>query len=83
MFLLHGQSSIEHGFSINKEILDNKLQEKSLISQHLIYDHFPSANTVLHEYVIPQALTKSCKLTNGRYKLALEDSKKETRNGGK
>ena len=41
MFLLHGQSSIERGFSVNKEILNNKLQEKSLISQHLIYDHFP------------------------------------------
>ena len=33
---------------------------------------------MLHEYVIPQALRKSCKLANGRYKLGLEDSKKET-----
>ena len=78
MILLHGQSSIERGFSINKEILDNNLQEKSLISRRLIYSHFTSENIVLHEYVIPQALKKSCKLANGRYKLALEDSKKET-----
>ena len=40
MILSHGQSSIERGFSINKEILDNNLQEKSLILQGLIYDHF-------------------------------------------
>ena len=50
------KSSIERGFSINKEILDNNLQEKLLISQRLICDHFTSENIVLHEYVIPQAL---------------------------
>ena len=49
---------IERGFSINKQILDNNLQEKSLISQRLIYYHFTSENIVLHEYVIPQALKK-------------------------
>ena len=36
MILSHEQSSIERGFSINKEILDNNLQENSLISQRLI-----------------------------------------------
>ena len=58
MILSHGQSSIERGFSLNKEILDNNLQEKLLISQRLIYDHFTSENIVRHEYVIPQALKK-------------------------
>ena len=36
MILSHGQSSIERNFSINKEIVDNNLQEKSLISHSLI-----------------------------------------------
>ena len=58
MILSHGQSSTERGFSINKELLGNNLQEKSLISQRLIYDHFTSENIVLHEHVIPQALKK-------------------------
>ena len=84
MILSHEQSSIELGFSINKEILDNNLQEKSLISQRLIYGHFTSENTVLHEYGIPQALKKSCELANRRYKLTLEDNKKvNCRNGEK
>ena len=69
IIFLHRQSSIECCFSINKEIWDKNLQGKSLISQHLIYDDFISENIVLHEYVIPQALTKCCKLANGRYKL--------------
>ena len=78
MILSHGQSFIERGFSINKEISDNNLQGKSLLTQRFIYEHFTSENIVLHEYVIPQALRKSCNLANGRYKLGLEDSKKET-----
>ena len=78
MILSLGQSFIERGFSINKEISDNNLQGKSLLTQRFIYEHFTSENIVLHEYVIPQALRKSCNLANGRYKLGLEDSKKET-----
>ena len=58
MILSHEQSSIERGFSINKEILDNNLLEKSRRSQRLIYEHFTSENIVLHEYIIPQALKK-------------------------
>ena len=51
MILSHGQSSIERGFLVNKKILDKNLQEKSLISQRLIYDHFASESIALHEYV--------------------------------
>ena len=58
VILLHGQSSIKCGFWINKEIWDNNLQVKSLISQRFIYDNFTSENIVLHEYVIPQTLKK-------------------------
>ena len=78
VILSHGQNSLKCGFSINKEILDHNLQVKSLISQRFIYDNFTSENIVLQEYVIPQTLKKSCKLPNGRYKLALADRKKET-----
>ena len=35
--LPHGQSSIERGFSNNKEVLQDNLQEKSLLLQRLIY----------------------------------------------
>ena len=34
----HGQSNVERGFSVNKEVLQDNLQVKSLISQGLIYD---------------------------------------------
>ena len=34
----HGQSNVERGFSLNKEVLQDSLQVKSLIPQGLIYD---------------------------------------------
>ena len=48
MILSHEQSSIERGFSVNKEILDSNLRERALISQRLVYDHFTSENIALH-----------------------------------
>lgn len=78
MILSHGQNSIEPGFLTNKEILDNNWLKKVLISQRLIYHHFTSENIVIHEYIVPPGLKDSCKLANGRYKLVLEGSNKET-----
>ena len=37
--LQHGQSFTERGFSVNKEITDVNMQEDTLISQELVYDH--------------------------------------------
>jgi len=34
--LSHGQSFVERGFSINKELVDTNMKEKSLIAQRLI-----------------------------------------------
>ena len=65
-------------FLMNKKILDNSLQERLLISQPLIYSHFTSENTVIHEYIVRQALKKCRKLASWRCKLVLEKSNKET-----
>lgn len=63
---------------MNKKILDNSLQERLLISQRLIYSHFTSENTVIHEHIVLEALKKYRKLARWRCKLALEKSNKET-----
>ena len=65
-------------FLMNKKILDNSLQERLLISQRLIYSHFTSENTVIHEHIVLEALKKYRKLARWRCKLALEKSNKET-----
>ena len=48
--LSHGQSHIERGFSVKKEVLQHNMQEKSLISQRLIYDSIQSRDLKLHEF---------------------------------
>lgn len=40
----HGNSSLERGFSINKDCLIENLQEDSLIAQRLIFDKL----TIIH-----------------------------------
>ena len=65
--LSHGQSAVERGFSINKELLVDNLQEKSLVSQRMVYDHIKSNKITIHEYELPGDLLKSCKLSNRRY----------------
>ena len=56
--LSHGESSIERGFTINKEVLQDNLQEKSLVPQRLI----------IEEFEITKSLQLHCKLSSQRYK---------------
>jgi len=39
LLLSHGQASVEHGFSINKEISVENMAEQTLIAQRVIKDH--------------------------------------------
>ena len=36
--LTHGQSNVERGYSVNKEMLVENLEKESLINQRLVYD---------------------------------------------
>ena len=73
--LSHGQSQVERGFSVNKEILQDNLQEKYLISQRLIYDTIHSTEQKLHDFAISPALYRSCKSAYSNYKIALDKAK--------
>ena len=75
--LSHGQSAVERGFSINKELLVENLQEKSLVSQRMVYNHINSNKINIHEYKLPRDPLKSCKLSNHCFNDALEETKKQ------
>ena len=64
--LSHGQSFIEHGFSVNKKLLD--IKEKSLIAQRIIHDKIVSEGGKVIEFDISSDLRKSCILASQRYK---------------
>ena len=75
----HGQSAIECGFSVNKDLLVENLGEQSLTGQRLVYDYFSSLNTNIYKYMIQNNLIKSCKLPYSKYKIALEQKKDNTK----
>ena len=47
LVLSHGQASVERGFSVNKEIEVENLQEHSLVAQRIICDHLKAVGGVL------------------------------------
>ena len=73
--LSHGQSAVERGFSINKELLVENLEKVPLVSQRMVYDHVMSTENPLTEYYISNDLLKSCRLAHSRYTAALEVNK--------
>ena len=74
--LSHGKSSIERGFSVNKDLLVESLNQQTLIGQRKVYDYFSSLGIDIHENEILSGLTKSCKSAYPRYTAALEKKKK-------
>ena len=46
--LSHSQCVVERGSSINKEILIENLQEKSIVCQRVAYDHVQASKVDLH-----------------------------------
>lgn len=70
--LSHGQASVERGFSVNKELITENLEEISIISQRTVYDHILELGKPIHEVPLSNDLLKNCKLAHSRYTNALE-----------
>ena len=78
IFLMsRGQSNIERGFPVNKEVLEDNLQTITLISQQLIYDTLICTDSELHSFAISPAFYKSCKFVFSKYKADLERQREE------
>ena len=68
----HGQSAIERGFSIKKQLFVENLEEKLLVSQQILHGNINSNKTKVQEYNISNDFLKSCRLANSRYITTLE-----------
>ena len=67
-FLSHGPSFIECGFSVNKELVDTNMKEKTLIAQCIIHDTIVSIGSKVNEFDISSALqtiSEGAKRTEG------------------
>ena len=70
--LSHGQADVERGFSVNKELLVENLQQTSLIIQRLIRDCISDFSRSISEISLTNEMLKSCRLAHSRYVVALE-----------
>ena len=80
MVLSHGQSASERGFSANKNLLVENLQEKSIECQRIVVDYMRSNGFQSYEVPITQKLIKCIKESHARYVNDLAERKKKSLN---
>ena len=73
--LSHGQSQVERGCNVNKEILVENLQEEPLKGQRIIYNQIQPENIKFKDFKLTNELVNSCKAAHQRYTIALEENK--------
>lgn len=75
----HGQSNTERGFSVNKQVVDEYLWGKPLISQRLTHDTLVCSNNRLHTFTISPKPKKSYRFHHAKFEADLEKEKEEER----
>ena len=74
--LTYGQSFVERGFSVNKQLMDTNMKEKSLVSQRIFYDKITSGSSI-SSFVITPEMRKSYMVAGQRYKEELKKAKED------
>ena len=74
--LSHGQASVGRDFSVSKSLLVENLSAKSLISQHLVYDHMNFHNLTPENFIINPALRKRVRNASSEYEKYVEEKRK-------
>ena len=75
LILSHGQSCVERGFSDNKDILSNNMQDQTLISYRMAYDGIKNQDGPIEDFVTKELLV-SCRHAHARYQSCLNQKKK-------
>lgn len=76
LLLSHGQATVERGFSFNKQIEVENLQERSFLSQRLVQDYIRSVGGTLNVPITKQ-LILSAGAARQRYVTYLDEQKKK------
>lgn len=76
--LSHGQASVERGFSVNKEIECENLQQQSIIAQRIICDHVRQVGG-LDKVDITNQLLVSAASARKKYEAFLEQQRQKTK----
>ena len=60
LLLLHGQASVERGFSVNKQLEVVNLQEGTYVAQRIICDHIHSVGGLLNVVINKPSAVGRC-----------------------
>ena len=75
--LSHEQAAVERGFSVNKELLVENLQQLSLVSQRIVSDYLTDFGKFIFKLPLTNAFLKNCQLAHSRNTTELEMNKNE------
>lgn len=75
LILLHGNATLERGFSINEKCLNVNQTEKSLVAQRVVYDAVMTAGSV-DAVDITKSLIQYARNARSKYDESLEEQKK-------
>jgi len=78
LVLSHGQAAVERGFSVNKEIEVENLNDKSLVAQRIVCDYVRVCGGVL-EVPMTKELLQSASNSRQRYSRYLEEQRAATK----
>lgn len=67
LVLSHGQASVERGFSVNKEMMQQNFKERSVTAQRIIYDHIKKCGGVM-KVTIDQELRNAARQASSNYR---------------
>lgn len=76
LLLLHGQATVERGFSINKEVETCNMQEATMVTQRLICEYVTVCGGVL-KVPITKELLSSVASARSRYRMYLDEEKQK------
>ena len=76
LLLSHGQSTVERGFSINREVETCNITEKTVEAQRLVCDHVRACGGVL-KVSLTKELLASVASARTKYRMHLDEGKRE------
>ena len=77
LVLFHGQSQVERGFSVNKALMNDNMQEKTILARRSVKAYLETNKLEPHEVKITKDLKNSVLFAREHYRAWLEEKKRE------
>ena len=76
----HGQASVEHGYSVNKDMLIENLHEKTVVAMRTVHDSISTLEDHFTKLPLTPAMKRHVMPARMRYDQYLDEQKRESLN---